>query len=79
MQVEGTFDVSSDMPDGEMPGSVVLVATPVVKDGKVVSFKLICDYYYWIVTDSDRVAGCSRPVDERDKYPNWPNPEPKVA
>jgi hypothetical protein len=86
MKVEaGEFTVVGDIPDGKVirpdgqPLALALVGVPEFKDGKLVAFHLdLFDYaaHVAIRGDQRQIYFVSRPVADRDKTPNWPNPEP---
>jgi len=60
--------------DGKTPTPFVLVGTPEFRNGELVGFELAADYHFY--RDRDHIVACSRPVTDREKYPNWPQPEP---
>lgn len=79
VEVVGEVVVIGKMPDGKH-GNLTLVGTPEFKDGKMVALHLdVLDYAFQLQTREGRPSiftGRARVIAEREKYPNWPNPEP---
>lgn len=75
----GDIRVDSRIPDGTY-GSFVLVTRIEIKDGKVVS--VLPDGIDYTFTFTERpgtfiVGSCARSIEDREKYPSWPSPEPE--
>jgi hypothetical protein len=78
-QITAEPDVAG-MTDSKWPTTFVLCINPIFEDGKIRGFQLgPYDYHFMrFKRPSGEVfySACSRPIEDREWFPNWPKPEP---